>query len=91
VNFTRAECIITNKNDEVTTKGRRKKDNCYLWVPLETNVKDKQTVDKNFLMDNTSLKSAKYNVPMNVLSSIKSAKVNYQSTEKRTMNLVKKF
>src|SRR4030066_1654593 len=36
VNFTKSECIVTNKNNEVRMKGARSKDNCYLWVPLET-------------------------------------------------------
>src|ERR1051325_1644401 len=88
VNFTKDECIITNKDGEVTMKGRRNNDNCYLWVPLETNLKDKQFVGKNSLKNNTSLKSADHNVPMNVSTSVKSAKVNDQSTKKRTMNLV---
>ena len=91
MNFTKAECIITNKNGEVTMKGIRNKDNYCLWVTLETNLKDKQSVDKNSLKGNTCLNSPNHNVPMNVLTSVKSAKVNDQSTEKRTMNLVQKF
>ncbi|KAI5382437.1 hypothetical protein KIW84_070023 [Lathyrus oleraceus] len=31
VNFTKTECLITNKDSEVIMKGIRTKDNCYLW------------------------------------------------------------
>jgi hypothetical protein len=31
VNFTKTECLITNKESEVIMKGVRTKDNCYMW------------------------------------------------------------
>jgi hypothetical protein len=31
VNFTKTECLITNKESEVIMKGVRSKDNCYMW------------------------------------------------------------
>jgi hypothetical protein len=31
VNFTKTECLITNKDSEVIMKGIRTKDNCYMW------------------------------------------------------------
>ena len=35
VNFTNSECLITNENNEVIMKGKRSKDNCYLWSSEE--------------------------------------------------------
>jgi hypothetical protein len=32
VNFTKFECLVTDKNGEVLMRGARSKDNCYLWV-----------------------------------------------------------
>jgi hypothetical protein len=32
VNFTQAECIVTNEEGVVIMKGERSKDNCYLWT-----------------------------------------------------------
>ena len=34
VNFSKSECLVTNRNGEVVMKGAKSKDNCYLWVPL---------------------------------------------------------
>ncbi|GAU24655.1 hypothetical protein TSUD_322630 [Trifolium subterraneum] len=31
VNFTKTECLVTSKSDELLMKGVRSKDNCYLW------------------------------------------------------------
>src|SRR3954469_20652101 len=31
VNFTKAECVVTNEKREVVMRGVRSKDNCYLW------------------------------------------------------------
>lgn len=36
VNFTKAECIVTNEKGEVIMKGGRSKDNCYLWMSQES-------------------------------------------------------
>jgi len=35
VNFSKSECLVTNRKGEVVMKGARSKDNCYVWVPLE--------------------------------------------------------
>jgi hypothetical protein len=35
VNFTRAECLVSNDKGEVVMRGVRSKNNCYLWVPQE--------------------------------------------------------
>jgi hypothetical protein len=36
VNFTESGCLITNEKGDVLMRGVRSKDNCYLWVPIET-------------------------------------------------------
>src|SRR3954464_7201440 len=36
VNFTKDECVVTNKEKEVVMRGVRSKDNCYLWVSHES-------------------------------------------------------
>ena len=35
VNFNKAECLVTDGVGEVTMRGIRSKDNCYLWVPKD--------------------------------------------------------
>ncbi|XP_058771038.1 uncharacterized protein LOC131644531 [Vicia villosa] len=37
VNFTRAECVVTDEGKNVIMRGVRSKDNCYLWTSHETN------------------------------------------------------
>ncbi|WJX19410.1 hypothetical protein P8452_09112 [Trifolium repens] len=36
VDFTKNECLVTSNKGELLMKGERSKDNCYLWIPLET-------------------------------------------------------
>ncbi|MCH87868.1 gag-pol polyprotein, partial [Trifolium medium] len=36
VNFTKSGCNVTNDKQEVLMKGIRSKDNCYLWVPQDS-------------------------------------------------------
>ena len=36
VNFTKSECLVTNKENEVVMKGTRSKDDCYLWNSPES-------------------------------------------------------
>ncbi|CAJ2652046.1 unnamed protein product [Trifolium pratense] len=38
VNFTKAECLVTNEQGELLMKGVRSRDNCYLWIPKEEEV-----------------------------------------------------
>ncbi|WJX67153.1 hypothetical protein P8452_51646 [Trifolium repens] len=35
VNFTKAECLVSNDKGEILMRGTRTKDNCYLWVSHE--------------------------------------------------------
>jgi hypothetical protein len=46
VNFTKTECLITNKENEVIMKGVRSKDNCYMWSSQETGYSSKCTLAK---------------------------------------------
>ncbi|MCH82370.1 gag-pol polyprotein, partial [Trifolium medium] len=38
VNFTKTRCVVMNAKEEVLMKGIRTKDNCYLWVPQESEI-----------------------------------------------------
>ena len=46
VNFTKTECLITNKETEVIMKGIRSQDNCYMWSPQETGYSSMCTLAK---------------------------------------------
>jgi hypothetical protein len=35
VNFTKAECLVSNEEGDILMRGTRSKDNCYLWVSHE--------------------------------------------------------
>lgn len=37
VNISKSKCVVTNEKNEVTMKGSKSIDNCYLWTPQETN------------------------------------------------------
>ena len=46
VNFTKIECLITNKENEVIMKGVRSKDNFYMWSSQETSYSSMCTLAK---------------------------------------------
>ena len=46
VNFTKTECLITNKENEVIMKGVRSKDNYYMWSSQETGYSSMCTLAK---------------------------------------------
>ncbi|XP_058761387.1 uncharacterized protein LOC131634779 [Vicia villosa] len=46
VNFTKSECLVTDKTSEVIMKGVRSKDNCYLWTPQELSYSSTCTLAK---------------------------------------------